>query len=143
MHELSFLEAIFPRAAGPVRKIVFAALVCCMKKAAVVLNVLFVFLSLGHAQTRAASPSAQPDPAQTKIMKVDDVRPGTKGIGYTVFQGTKPEPMGVEVLGVRARPYPCGQGDPRYTAEKRPPRVKVPDRYVRLASMTTRIAESG
>ena len=100
MHELSFLEAIFPRAAGPVRTIVFAALVCCMKKAAVLLNVLFVFLSLGHAQTRAASLPAQPDPAQTKIMKVDDVRPGMKGVGYTVFQGTKPEPMGVEVLGV-------------------------------------------
>src|SRR5260221_13588020 len=33
-------------------------------------------------------------------MKVDDVRPGMKGIGYTVFEGTKPEPMGVEVLGV-------------------------------------------
>ena len=28
------------------------------------------------------------------------MRPGMKGVGYTVFQGTKPEPMGVEVLGV-------------------------------------------
>jgi hypothetical protein len=100
MHELSFLEAIFPRAAGPVRKIVFAALVCCMKKAAVLLNVLLVFLSLGHAQTPAATLPSQPDPAPTKIMKVDEVRPGMKGVGYTVFQGTKPEPMGVEVLGV-------------------------------------------
>ncbi|MFL6389546.1 MAG: SpoIVB peptidase S55 [Terriglobales bacterium] len=71
-----------------------------MKKAAVLLNVLFVFLSLGHAQTLAASLPAQPDTAQTKIMKVDEVRPGMKGVGYTVFQGTKPEPMGVEVLGV-------------------------------------------
>ncbi|HZE25276.1 MAG TPA: hypothetical protein VE054_14865 [Blattabacteriaceae bacterium] len=71
-----------------------------MKKAAVLLNVLFVFLSLGHAQTLAANLPAQPDTAQTKIMKVDDVRPGMKGVGYTVFQGTKPEPMGVEVLGV-------------------------------------------
>ena len=71
-----------------------------MKKAAVLLNALFVFLSLGHAQTPAASLPAQPDPAATKIMKVDDVRPGMKGVGYTVFQGTNPEPMGVEVLGV-------------------------------------------
>lgn len=100
MHELSFLEAIFSRAAGPVRKIVFAALVCSMKKAAVLLNALFVFLSLGHAQTPAATLPSQQDPAPTKIMKVDDVRPGMKGIGYTVFQGTQPEPMGVEVLGV-------------------------------------------
>jgi hypothetical protein len=100
MHELSFLEAIFPALQGPVRKIVFAALVCSMKKAVVLLNVLFVFVSLGHAQTRAASLPVQQEPAATKIMKVDDVRPGMKGIGYTVFQGTKPEPMGVEVLGV-------------------------------------------
>jgi hypothetical protein len=71
-----------------------------MKKAVVLLNALFVFLSLAHAQTSAASLPAQPDPAATKIMKVDDVRPGMKGVGYTVFQGTKPEPMGVEVLGV-------------------------------------------
>ncbi len=100
MHELSFLEAIFPRAARPVRNIVFAALVCSMKKAAVLLNALLVFLSLGHAQTPAATLPSQQDPAPTKIMKVDDVRPGMKGVGYTVFQGTKPEPMGVEVLGV-------------------------------------------
>jgi hypothetical protein len=33
-------------------------------------------------------------------MKVDDVRPGMKGVAYTVFQGTQPEPMGLEVLGV-------------------------------------------
>ncbi len=71
-----------------------------MKKAVVLLNALFVFLSLAHTQTPAASLPAQPDPAATKIMKVDDVRPGMKGVGYTVFQGTKPEPMGVEVLGV-------------------------------------------
>jgi len=71
-----------------------------MKKAVVLLNVLFVFLSLAHAQTSAPSLPAQQDTAPTKIMKVDDVRPGMKGVGYTVFQGTKPEPMGVEVLGV-------------------------------------------
>ena len=100
MHELSFLEAIFPALHGPVRKIVFAALVCSMKKAAVLLNALFVFLSLGHAQTPAATLPSPQDPAPTKIMKVDDVRPGMKGVGYTVFEGTKPETMGVEVLGV-------------------------------------------
>jgi hypothetical protein len=99
MHELSFLEAIFSRAAGPVRTIVFAAQVCSMKKAAVLLNVLFVVLSLAQAQTPAPALPSQA-PATAKIMKVDDVRPGMKGVGYTVFQGTQPEPMGVEVLGV-------------------------------------------
>lgn len=71
-----------------------------MKKTVVLLNALFVFLSLAHAQTPAPTLPSQQDTATTKVMKVDDVRPGMKGVGYTVFQGTKPEPMGVEVLGV-------------------------------------------
>jgi hypothetical protein len=33
-------------------------------------------------------------------MSVDQVRPGMKGVAYTVFQGTQPEAMEVEVLGV-------------------------------------------
>src|SRR5579864_396971 len=100
MHELSFLEVIFPALQGPVRMIVFAALVCSMKKAVILLNVFFVLVGVGLAQSRPASQTAQPVPATTQIMKVDDVRPGMKGVGYTVFEGTKPEPMGVEVLGV-------------------------------------------
>jgi SpoIVB peptidase S55 len=70
-----------------------------MKKAVTLLNVLFVFLGLGHAQTPAASQTTQPL-GSTQIMKVDDVRPGMKGVGYTVFEGTQPESMGVQVLGV-------------------------------------------
>jgi hypothetical protein len=71
-----------------------------MKKAVTLLNVLFALVGVGLAQTRPASQTTQPAPGTTQIMKVDDVRPGKKGIGYTVFQGTKPETMGVEVLGV-------------------------------------------
>jgi SpoIVB peptidase S55 len=60
----------------------------------------FVFLSL-QVPARASDPTAQPKPAlSTPIMTVDEVRPGMKGTAYTVFQGTQPEPMGVEVLGV-------------------------------------------
>ena len=33
-------------------------------------------------------------------MPVDQVRPGMRGVAYTVFEGVKPEPMDVEVLGV-------------------------------------------
>ncbi len=71
-----------------------------MKKAVILLNVLFAFVGVGLAQNRAASQTTQPAPATTQIMKVDDVHPGMKGVGYTVFEGTKPETMGVEVLGV-------------------------------------------
>jgi len=71
-----------------------------MKKTVTLLNVLFALVGLGLAQDRPASQTTQPAPATTQTMKVDDVRPGMKGVGYTVFQGTKPETMGVEVLGV-------------------------------------------
>lgn len=82
-----------------------------MKKIVLLLNAIFVIF-LGFAQAQdpqqalfspdgaQAQKSAASQPLQTQIMKVDDVRPGMKGISYTVFQGTQPEPMGVEVLGV-------------------------------------------
>ncbi len=60
-----------------------------------------VLLSLGMAVIGAASselPSAAP--LHPPIMSVDQVRAGMKGIAYTVFQGTQPEPMEVEILGV-------------------------------------------
>ncbi len=33
-------------------------------------------------------------------MPLEDIRPGMKGVAYTVFEGTKPEPMDLQVLGV-------------------------------------------
>src|SRR5512141_2074460 len=39
-------------------------------------------------------------PAKTELMKVEDVRPGMKGLGRTCFSGTKPEEFQVEILGV-------------------------------------------
>ena len=36
----------------------------------------------------------------TPILPLDQVHAGMRGVAYTVFQGTKPEPMEVEVLGV-------------------------------------------
>jgi hypothetical protein len=86
-----------------------------MKKVVLSLNALLLLLGMADAQgtrqartspdgTKARMPAlSQPasrELSRTRIMKVDDVRPGMKGIGYTVFQGTKPEPMEVEVLGV-------------------------------------------
>ena len=35
-----------------------------------------------------------------KILPLDEVKTGMRGVAYTVFEGTKPEPMEVEVLGV-------------------------------------------
>jgi SpoIVB peptidase S55 len=62
---------------------------------------LFVLLSVGLIPAHAGDTPAQPKPATSpQIMTVDQVRPGMKGVAYTVFQGTQPESMGVEVLGV-------------------------------------------
>lgn len=67
--------------------------------------VIFVSLltSLGVAcaqtQQNQNSPAAKA-PTQTQFMSVSEVHAGMKGIAYTVFQGTQPETMGVEVLGV-------------------------------------------
>ena len=42
----------------------------------------------------------QKSPTQPQIMPVDQIQAGMKGVAYTVFEGTKPEPMDLEVLGV-------------------------------------------
>lgn len=39
-------------------------------------------------------------PIKAKIMPLDQIHTGMRGVAYTVFQGTKPESMEVEVLGV-------------------------------------------
>jgi hypothetical protein len=42
-----------------------------------------------------------PKPALTvPTMSVDEIRPGMQGVAYTVFEGTQPEPMSFQVLGV-------------------------------------------
>ncbi len=57
------------------------------------LSCIAFFLSLSsviHAQV--------PKPVET--IPVSDIHAGMRGVSYTVFQGTKPESMGVEVLGI-------------------------------------------
>ncbi len=63
-----------------------------MTKAALSLAALCCLLS-------ATASIAQSSKA-TPTIPLDQIHAGMKGVAYTVFQGTKPEPMGVEVLGV-------------------------------------------
>jgi hypothetical protein len=44
--------------------------------------------------------------AKPEFFKVEDLRPGMKGIGKTCYQGTKPEEFQVEILGVLRRMNP-------------------------------------
>jgi hypothetical protein len=46
------------------------------------------------------TPLAFASPAQVQIMPEDQVKTGMQGVAYTVFEGTKPEAMDVEILGV-------------------------------------------
>src|SRR5499427_922452 len=39
-------------------------------------------------------------PKTTQTIPVSQIHTGMRGVAYTVFEGTKPEPMDVEVLGV-------------------------------------------
>jgi len=60
-------------------------------------------LLLSLAVSATVSASSEPSstaPLNAPLMSVDQVRPGMKGVAYTVFQGTQPEAMEVEILGV-------------------------------------------
>lgn len=48
----------------------------------------------------ASAAENTPPAGKTGFMALDQVQAGMKGVAYTVFEGTKPEPMQVEVLGV-------------------------------------------
>jgi len=59
--------------------------------ASLVLASLFFFVVTGFASDLSI---------KTKIMPLDQIHAGMRGVAYTVFQGTTPESMDVEVLGV-------------------------------------------
>jgi SpoIVB peptidase S55 len=55
--------------------------------------------SPADSQTGVQSLPPNP-PATTKFFPLSEIHRGLQGVAYTVFEGTKPEPMGVEILGV-------------------------------------------
>ena len=75
-----------------------------MKKAVTLLFAVLVASSFTLAQPAAKTSASAESRGQSKIttpiMTADQIKPGMKGVAYTVFQGTKPEPMDLEVLGV-------------------------------------------
>jgi hypothetical protein len=48
----------------------------------------------------SSSRKSEKQQSESQFMPVEDIRPGMKGYGMTVFQGTKPERFEVEVLGI-------------------------------------------
>lgn len=45
-------------------------------------------------------PAIPPSSVSAGVFPLDQVHRGLRGVAYTVFEGTQPEPMGVEILGV-------------------------------------------
>jgi hypothetical protein len=61
-------------------------------------NVVLVFAAL--CCLFSVSASAAETPQKIETISLDQIHAGMRGVAYTVFQGTKPEAMDVEVLGV-------------------------------------------
>lgn len=68
-----------------------------MRNSVFALAAFTVFFTL--SAIAADTPAAQA-PKTTQTIPVSQIHTGMRGVAYTVFQGTKPEPMDVEVLGV-------------------------------------------
>ena len=54
----------------------------------------------GEAPAWHGDAPARPSAGPVEILKTADVRPGMKGVAWTVFQGSHPEPVPVEVIGL-------------------------------------------
>jgi hypothetical protein len=52
------------------------------------------------AATAAETPPARPKSGKVEIMPLSEIRQGMKGTAWTVFQGTDPEPVPVEIVGI-------------------------------------------
>jgi hypothetical protein len=66
-----------------------------MRRASFCSVIALLLASVIHAQVIQA-----PIPKPVETIPVSSIHAGMRGVAYTVFQGTKPEPMGVEVLGI-------------------------------------------
>ena len=53
-----------------------------------------------QVQEQSKAPVIIPDTKKIEFFPLSEVKPGMRGVAYTVFQGTKPEPIEVEVLGI-------------------------------------------
>ena len=62
--------------------------------------VLSVALALSADAFAADIAPERPRAGKVEIMKLSEVRPGMKGVAWTAFEGTTPEPIPVDVIGI-------------------------------------------
>ena len=62
--------------------------------------ILMSFVASVLPAAAAETPPARPKSGKVEIMPLGEVKPGMKGMAWTVFQGTEPEPVPVEIVGI-------------------------------------------
>ena len=61
--------------------------------------ILLSFAAVALPLCAADSTPVRPRSGKTEIMRLNEIKPGMKGTAWTVFQGTEPEPVPVEIIG--------------------------------------------
>src|SRR5882672_3135358 len=69
-----------------------------MKRMATLISL--IILAAVSALAQSASKTGQDRPSKTEFFPVDQVKPGMRAVGYTVFSGAEPKKFEVEILGV-------------------------------------------
>src|ERR1039458_4397191 len=69
------------------------------------MNIRIAAILIGFAATvlpaaAAEAPPARPKSGKVEIMPLSEVKQGMKGTAWTVFQGTEPEAVPVEIVGI-------------------------------------------
>jgi hypothetical protein len=69
------------------------------------MNIRIAAVLLGFAASApglfaAETPPARPKSGKVEIMPLSEVQKGMKGTAWTVFQGTEPEAVPVEIVGI-------------------------------------------
>jgi hypothetical protein len=70
-----------------------------VKRVAALLCAASWFVAAGNPDPAPAAP-VRPGIGKPRIMKESELRPGMKGIAWTVFSGTEPEAVPIEILGI-------------------------------------------
>ena len=61
--------------------------------------ILTVFAAVSVPTFAADATLPRPKAGPVEIMHLSEVKPGMKGIAWTVFQGTEPEAVPIEIVG--------------------------------------------
>src|SRR5262252_3288294 len=59
-----------------------------------------IFLTAVSALAQSVSQTGQGKQSKTEFFPIDQVKPGMRAVGYTVFSGAEPKKFDLEILGV-------------------------------------------